>query len=241
MRVRSWHRNPALLPTLIGPVDLTTRGKECRIKSDVKPKIAKSVAARVDNYCENFARFYEELGFKPRSSNKVVIRLFAAHEDFVEFFHRNHRGEDPPAAYFSPSLNGVVSYHDPDDPYLRQVLFHETSHQYMNRYADWAPKWANEGLAEYFEGWRLDADGTVIEKRPPFYDLLLLQKALRASSEKAAATKGRMATALGALRFGGHLAPEELVTMEREAFNDFPADYLGLHPYLHYATSWGLT
>ncbi|HVS18620.1 MAG TPA: hypothetical protein VMT18_08485, partial [Planctomycetota bacterium] len=57
------------------PADITLTGKECRIKTDLKPKQAKEVPGRIDRYCENFAKFYDELGLKPRASNKVVIRL----------------------------------------------------------------------------------------------------------------------------------------------------------------------
>ena len=207
----------ALVPS---PNDLTLRGDECRIKTDLDPRVARGVPDQIDNYCANFEAFYDELGLEPRASNKVVIRLFARHADYVEFYHRSSPGEDPPAAYFSPSLNGVVAYWDPDDPYLRQVLFHETSHQYMNRYTSHAPKWANEGLAEYFEGWRLAPDGSLLERRPPFYDLLVLQKALRDDA---------------------YLPVKELVEMEPAVFMDFREKYPKLDGYLHYATSWGLT
>lgn len=69
----------SLLPSGV-PTDVTLTGKECRIKTDLKPKQAKEVPERIDRYCENFAKFYDELGLKPRASNKVVIRLFARYE-----------------------------------------------------------------------------------------------------------------------------------------------------------------
>lgn len=210
-----------LVLTAAAPADVTLTGKECRIKTDLKPKEAKEVPGRIDRYCANFASFYDELGLKPRASNKVVIRLFARYEDYEEFFKRTASGLDSPAAYFSPSLNGVVSYHDPDNPYLRQVLFHETSHQYMNRYTSSAPKWLNEGLAEYFEGWQLAPDGSLIERRPPFYDLLVVQAALAEGSE--------------------HLPIRELIEMPPQRFNEFRTHYPDLDGYLHYSTAWALT
>lgn len=218
---------PVRLPLLLAlsalaPVasDLTLTGKECRIKTDLKAKDAKEVPARIDRYCENFRGFYEELGLEPRASNRVVIRLFARYEDYEAFWQRTTAGGDPPAAWFSPSLNGVVSYHDPDNPYLRQVLFHETSHQYMNRYTSHAPKWLNEGLAEYFEGWQLAPDGSLIKKRPPFYDLLVVQAALKADE---------------------FLPLRQLVEMPPEKFMEFSRHYGNLDGYLHYATAWAMT
>lgn len=210
----------AFPPSVSAASELTLTGKECRIKTDLKPKDAKGVPERIDRYCENFAGFYDELGLEPRASNKVVIRLFANYADYEEFYQRTTSGGDAPAAYFSPSLNGVVSYHDPDDPYLRQVLFHETSHQYMNRYTSHAPKWLNEGLAEYFEGWQLAPDGALIKKRPPFYDLLVVQAALR--NDK-------------------FLSIRELIEMAPDRFMDFRTHYAELDGYLHYATSWALS
>lgn len=204
----------------LAPGDLTLSGKECRIKTDLKPKAAKGVPERIDRYCENFAAFYDELGLEPRASNKVVIRLFARYEDYEAFYQRTTSGGDAPAAYFSPSLNGVVSYHDPDNPYLRQVLFHETSHQYMNRYTSHAPKWLNEGLAEYFEGWLLDPEGALLKKRPPFYDLLVVQDALKKDK---------------------YLGLRELVEMKPERFMEFGTHYDELDSYLHYATAWAMT
>ncbi len=197
-----------LFVLIAAPADLTLRGKECRIKTNLPAKVAKPIPDRIDRYCENFKRFYDELGLKPKASNKVVIRVFATHEEYTDFYHRSSPGKDPPAAYFSPSLNGVVSYHDPDDPYLRQVLFHETSHQYLNRYTTAAPKWANEGLAEYFEGWQLDEEGSLLKRRPPFYDLLTLQEAL-ADDE--------------------YLKPKELIQMKSKVFMDFRENYPALH------------
>jgi tetratricopeptide (TPR) repeat protein len=210
----------ALAPLSPAPSDLTLTGKECRIKTDLKPKESKEVPARIDRYCENFAGFYDELGLEPKASNKVVIRLFARYEDYEAFWNRTTAGGDPPAAWFSPSLNGVVSYHDPDNPYLRQVLFHETSHQYMNRYTSHAPKWLNEGLAEYFEGWQLAPDGALIKKRPPFYDLLVVQAALEADE---------------------FLGLRELVEMPPDKFMEFSTHYTELDGYLHYATAWAMT
>ena len=71
--------------------------------------------------------------------------------------------DDPPLAYFSPSLNAIVLFNDEANVTLRQTLFHETSHQFLERYTSDAPKWLNEGLAEYFEGWRMSPEGKLLE------------------------------------------------------------------------------
>ena len=45
--------------------------------------------------------------------------------------------DDPPMAYYSSAENQLVLYNDEADVTLRQTLFHETSHQYLDRYTDW--------------------------------------------------------------------------------------------------------
>ncbi len=227
-----------LLPALLvwaAPADLTIKGKECRIKTDLKPKLAKPIAKQIDNYCDHFADFWSGLGFETRSNNTVVIRLFAEHDDFAEFYRRSSPDRDPPVAYFSPSLNGVVSFYDPENPHTRAVLFHETSHQYIYRYMEWAPKWTNEGLAEYFEGWKLGPNGELIRKSPTYFDLLLLQEFLPKKKPEPEAVTGVTRPK------GFYLQPRELIEMDRKVFNDFRTEYPNLHGYLHYATSWGLT
>jgi tetratricopeptide (TPR) repeat protein len=148
----------------------------------------------------------------------IVARLFSTHEEFAEFSTRNTSLSSVPAAFFSASLNAIVLYDDENDIYLRQTVFHECSHQFLNRYAHDVPKWLNEGLAEYFEGWRISAEGKLLEKRVSLFDLHLLQDALRR---------------------GKGLPLETLVAMEPGTFTEFRKSFPDLDPYLHYATSWG--
>ena len=197
----------------------TRRTKEAIVKSNAPKKVAEAAGRRIDRFCAVLEDFFDDLRLDAKSDNKVVARLFGTYEEFAEHWHRNHGDDEPPLAYFSPAENALVMYDDPTDVSLRQVLFHETSHQFMNRYAPEAPKWIDEGLAEYFEGWRMTPEGDLVEKRPNLYDLQVLQRALR----------GRK-----------HLPLEELVFMYPQTFDEYRENYPELHPYLHYATSWGL-
>jgi tetratricopeptide (TPR) repeat protein len=199
--------------------NLTYRGKECRVKTTLKSKVAKPIVKRIDRYCDHFKEFYDDLGMKPRASNKAVVRIFASYDEFADFTRKTTRMSSVPAAYFSPSLNGVVSYNDPGNPYTRQVLFHEISHQYMNRYTTAAPKWANEGLAEYFEGWSLSPEGELVKKKAAFYDLMVVQQALEEDNA---------------------LSLKQLIEMEPLKFMEFRENYPDYHHYLHYSTSWSL-
>ena len=192
--------------------------REARVKSNAPAPVAKAVGGRIDEYCAIFADFYDAIGLDKKSDNVIVARLFATQAEFAEFWRRSRSG-DVPAAYFSADLNAIVLYADEGDVYLRQTVFHECSHQFLNRYVHDAPSWLNEGLAEYFEGWRISAEGKLLEKRPSLYDLLLLQRALRN---------------------GKGLPLEELVGMPGATFRSFGEEYPDRDPYLHYATAWGL-
>ncbi len=197
----------------------TRRSKEAIVKANTSKEIAEAVGTRIDNFCAVFQAFYDELGLEKKSDNTLAARLFDTFEEYEKQYKRTNPDGDPPLAYFSPSLNAIVLYNDEADVTLRQTLFHESSHQYLSRYTSDAPKWLNEGLAEYFEGWRMTSDGKLVEKRINLYDLKLLQDRLKS---------------------GKSLAPETLVGFDAVQFNDFKKNHPELHPYLHYVTAWGL-
>lgn len=198
--------------------NITHKSKEGVIKTNAPKEAAVDFGTRIDRYVELFDAFYEPLELKKKNNNRIIVRLMATQEEFDEFWARNHSG-NPPAAFFSPSLNALVLYNDPDDPQLRQTLFHEASHQYLNRYTYDAPKWFNEGLAEYFEGWWIPETGEP-EKRPALFDLMVIQDAIRTDN---------------------YMPLSRLCNLTREEFNDFDEKFPKLHHYLHYATSWSFT
>ncbi|HEX6882091.1 MAG TPA: tetratricopeptide repeat protein [Planctomycetota bacterium] len=197
----------------------TRRSKEAIVKANTSKDVAEAVGRRIDRFCQVFQAFYDELGLEKKSDNMLAARLFDTFEEFDSYYRRTVQDADPPLAYFSPSLNAIVLYNDEADVTLRQTLFHESSHQYLARYTADAPKWLNEGLAEYFEGWRMTPEGELVEKRPNLYDLKLLQDWLKG---------------------GKYLAPKILAGYTAQEFNDFKKLNPHLHPYLHYVTAWGM-
>jgi tetratricopeptide (TPR) repeat protein len=197
----------------------TRRTKQAIIKANTSKAIAEAVGQRIDNFCTVFQGFYDELGLEKKSDNMLSARLFNTYEEYEKQFKRQNPDEDPPLAYFSPSMNAIVLYNDEADVTLRQTLFHESSHQFLNRYTSDAPKWLNEGLSEYFEGWRMSPEGKLVEKRTNLYDLKVLQDCLKS---------------------GKYLPPKDLVNFDATQFNDFRKNHPELHPYLHYVTAWGL-
>lgn len=225
---RSGHTAVFLVPVLLAHVAGTLeaqrglkslRTKEALVKSNASRAVSLAVGRRVDEFCVEFGAFYSGFGLRPKSNNTIVVRLFNTYDEYEDYYKRTHQGRSAPTAYFSPSLNALVLYNDEADITLRQTLFHESSHQFLRRYTNDAPKWLNEGLAEYFEGWRMTPEGRLVERRPNLYDTMILQDAI----------KRRRA-----------LAPEKLVSMSASQFTNFRANNRTLHGYLHYVTSWSL-
>ena len=193
------------------------RSKEAIIISDAPTQVVKELGKRLDFYCELFDEFYEELGLKRKNTNTLKIRLFDSYADYETYYQRStSSSRATPLAYYSPTLHSVVMYNDATDVALRAVVFHECSHQYLNRYSYNTPRWLNEGLAEYFEGWKVEP-GVAGNRRPHLYDLALVRKVISK---------------------GSYLSPQELVEMGDEKFLGFIDEYPEHDSYLHYATAW---
>lgn len=196
------------------------RSKEALVKSNAPSSVSKTLAKRIDNFCKNFDAFFREMKLDKKNDNKIVLRLFNTYDEYADFYRtRMSADRTPPAAYFSRSFNAIALYNNENDIYLRQVLFHECSHQYFYRYTYEAPRWLKEGLAEYFEGWRLKPDGNLIKKRAHPYDLTCLQEDL--NSKKT-------------------LPLKTLLTMPDKTFYDFKKNYPEYRSNLNYLMAWGL-
>ena len=197
---------------------LSLKTKEALIKTSASRAAAKEFGKKIDYYVTLFDEFYKPLELRRKNDNRIVVRLMGTREEFASFWKRGHEG-DPPAAYFSPSLNALVLYYDPESVWLRQTLFHEASHAYLHRYAHDTRSWFDEGLAEYFEGWRIE-EGKDVERRPALYDLIVVKQAIAE---------------------GEFVTPEELVGLTEKQFRDFGEEYPDYHSYLDYSTAWSIT
>ena len=195
------------------------KSKDFTIRSNASTRESKALGKRITFYLSIFEDFYKDLGLKKKSDNRLKLRLFATHEEFEAFYKRGGGSlGSTPLAYWSPSLNSIVMYSDERDVALKAVVFHETSHQFLSHYTSDAPKWLNEGLSEYFEGWKIE-DAKSARESLHLYDLAMVQ---------------------GALKAGHFLTPQKLISMSRSDFNNFAKQNPKLPGYLHYATSWSL-
>ena len=112
---------------------------------------------------EGIQRSIEDVAFPSESESSLPIRivLFAREKDYRSFGAKDTRG------YFSHQLpndldgvptmvlwGGLVEA-------TRITFQHELTHTFVRRSLGWAPRWLNEGLAEYYETFEL-RDGSAV-------------------------------------------------------------------------------
>jgi len=111
-------------------------------------KITKRLAKRMDAVF----RLYESLfDFKEKLSYKCVIKFWKD--------QRQYMAKGAPAgsvAYYSPSTKELVGYNTramPDTKHMNfyHAMYHEGWHQFFDFYIPGAPRWFDEGFAEFFE------------------------------------------------------------------------------------------
>lgn len=207
------------LPAAFGDSFRTYKGRECTVKTNAPAAVGKLVAKRIDNYVDQFAEFFDAFDLDAKNDNRIVARIFDTYEDYAEHYSRRSEKKSPPMAYFSSSMNAIVLYNDELDLTLRQTLFHEASHNFFNRFTYDEPPWLNEGLAEYFEGWEITAEGEFVSVRPNIYDLMIVRAALE--SDEA-------------------LSLEELFGLSHTEWKEHGTRHPELHGYLHYCTAWSV-
>jgi tetratricopeptide (TPR) repeat protein len=123
-------------------------------------------AAEADSTLAEFEDIHgaiEDVAFPSESDARAPIRivLFAREKDYQPFGPKDTRG------YFTPQLpndldgvptmvlwGGLV-----ED--TRVTFQHELTHLFVRRSLGWAPRWLNEGLAEYYETFEL-RDGSAV-------------------------------------------------------------------------------
>jgi len=196
----------------------THESREAIVKTDAPRETAIDFGNRVDRWVGLLEEFYAPLKLRRRSSNRIVVRLMTTPEDVQEAWQRHYQGHAP-TGFFSPALNAIVLYHDPQDPWTRQSLPYLLSHQYLRRCTPDAPEWLEVGLAKYFQGWRIP-EGSPPEKRPSLDELIYLQDAVRS---------------------GSYLRLQDLCALTSKQFKDFENEFPQLDSHLPYATSWALT
>ena len=123
-------------------------------------------AAEADSTLSQFEGIYgaiEDVAFPTEAESRTPIRivLFGREKDYLPF------GPKETAGYFTPQLpndldgvptmvlwGGLVAA-------TRATFQHELTHLFVRRSLGWAPRWLNEGLAQYYETFEL-RDGAAV-------------------------------------------------------------------------------
>ena len=71
------------------------------------------------------------------------------------------------AGLYSPGLKQLLIWNLPDRAEMFRTVQHEGFHQYLDSIMDDAPRWLNEGLAEYYEIMELDGLVTQADRGQP--------------------------------------------------------------------------
>lgn len=109
------------------------------------------------------AAFPSELVFK--------VRIFANPNQYAEYTRSQSRGTafSSIGVYF-PHLREMAVSLQSEDAETLETIFHETVHAFLGQALPAIPRWLNEGLAQYFETLRPEANGGLTVSPVPGLD-----------------------------------------------------------------------
>ena len=121
---------------------------------------------RVREVAEEFERFRDALGRvipgadRPAAVPTVVV-VFGSTRAFAPYIPRYNGKPIPLGGYFfsSDDMN-IVAFADGRRDEMLRTIFHEYVHLVIDNVSDGLPLWLNEGLAEYYSTFLVDAAGT---------------------------------------------------------------------------------
>jgi len=128
------------------------------VYTDAGYKILIQAATAMDQMHLFYKKFFSVTGSVPR----IDLNIFSSREGYLK------KGIGPPVEWSGGHFTGNAV-----ETYIGQggfqgalnTLFHEAGHQFVDK-ATSAGGWLNEGLASFFEGTRLQANGTVLMNLP---------------------------------------------------------------------------
>lgn len=134
-----------------------------------------AVLVRAGEAMEQMSAFYRQFFHygtpeDKKSVGKIEVHIFRNREEYLKL------GQGPPVEWSGGQFTGgaVETYVGGGGfEEMVTVLFHEAAHQFVSM-ATSAAGWLNEGLASYFEGTRILANGTVIMNLPANHRLFPL-------------------------------------------------------------------
>lgn len=127
------------------------------------PESPHQVAALCENFYDAFKNEHQsQISFK-NLENKIEVFFFGNRKEFDSFYKTQYSRSIPHnAAFYSPIQQRIVLYWNNN---TRETLYHELTHMILDIGVDFhLPKfsvWFNEGLAMYFEKYRVVNGGLI--------------------------------------------------------------------------------
>ncbi len=111
-----------------------------------------------------YDRYRQDLGLDLHGTAEVNLHLFNEQADFVQWMEqRGASGNANYAGVFLPASNEVAVWRwSPDDDDVAQTILHESSHVLLFQLSPASPVWLHEGLAQYFQTLKVQANGQAV-------------------------------------------------------------------------------
>lgn len=138
-----------------GPDPIDLGAEQVTLDSNDRREIRRNVRAMIDVYAA-------QLGIQVAPDFAVGIDVL---DDSGEFAKR-YGGSNVPAGFYRHQTRKAVVSGSGKTEHIQRTAIHESSHAILGDQARRAPKWLNEGLAEYFEVLAAGAGGAEIPTQP---------------------------------------------------------------------------
>ncbi|MGE0710222.1 MAG: tetratricopeptide repeat protein [Planctomycetota bacterium] len=128
---------------------------------------ADKFATQLESIRARYEEAFPLLAVKGEVAQASVL-IFSEAEGYYQYSDRTGVGRaENTLGHFNPWSGQLLLFleEDPDDWNSFHVIFHEGMHQWCHASGMELPFWANEGMAEYVGGTRLNKEGSKIEER----------------------------------------------------------------------------
>lgn len=104
----------------------------------------------------------EELGMRFDREIDLNIRIFDDAASFEDYKNRNSDLHYAVEGYYAVKEDSIVVRGNKLRQKMVATIYHEGTHAVLRRQFEFIPSWIDEGLAEFFEGFRVHGDSTVV-------------------------------------------------------------------------------
>jgi hypothetical protein len=122
-----------------------------RVRSDIDPQTCYDAARVLEAALRAYGR---DLGKLAKGERRFDVYIFSGEAGYLAYVSDVLRSEPHnTAGLYTNTLEQLLIWNLPDRERMLQTVRHEGFHQYLDGLldADQAPRWLNEGMAEYYE------------------------------------------------------------------------------------------